>query len=100
MKSCRALREQALHYYKLVVAGRLPSFSVSVLRKDDGPLIRYERLLLPFTCNGDDVERIVGIITLFSEENGFGASDVTTGKLVGLEWSTHRPLVAQTEVVA
>jgi hypothetical protein len=39
--------------------------------------------LLPFTCNGDDVERIAGIITLFSEENGFDASDVTTAKLIG-----------------
>jgi hypothetical protein len=78
-----AVREQALHYHNLVVAGRQPSFSYSVLRKDDGPLIRYERLLLPFTCNGGDVERIVGVITLFSEENGFDPSDVATGKLVG-----------------
>lgn len=78
-----AVREQALHYHRLVVAGRQPSFSFSILRKDEGPLIRYERLLLPFTCNGDDVERIAGNITLFSEENGFDASDVTTAKLVG-----------------
>jgi len=46
-------------------------------------LIRYERLLLPFTCNGRDVERIIGAITLFTEENGFDSDDVLTGKLVG-----------------
>jgi hypothetical protein len=35
--------------------------------KDDGPLIRYERLRLRFTCNDVGVERIVGVITLFTE---------------------------------
>jgi hypothetical protein len=39
-------------------------------------------LLLPFARSGTEVERIVGVITLFSEENGFDASDVATGKLV------------------
>jgi hypothetical protein len=52
------------------------------MRKDDGPLIRYERLLLPFSCGGPYVERIVGVITLFSEENGFHASDVTSGQII------------------
>jgi hypothetical protein len=77
-----AIREQALHHYKLVVVSQQPSFSFSVLRKNAGPFIRYERLLLPFTCHGGDVERIVGVITLFSEENGFDASDVATAKLI------------------
>jgi hypothetical protein len=66
----------------LVVVGHQPSFSFSVLKKCDGPLIRYERLLLPFACKGTEVERIVAVITLFSEDNGFDASDVATGKLV------------------
>ena len=78
----RPIRDQALHHHKLVVVTRRPSFSFSVLRKDEGPPIRYERLLLPFACNGNEVERIVGVITLFSEDNGFDASDVATGKLV------------------
>jgi len=52
-------------------------------RKADGPLIRYERLLLPITCHGEDVERIVGAITLFNEENRFDSRDVLAGKLVG-----------------
>ena len=77
-----AIREHALHYYKLVVVGHQPSFSFSVLQRCDGHLIRYERLLLPFACKGTEVERIVAVITLFSEDNGFDASDVATGKLV------------------
>jgi hypothetical protein len=40
--------------------------------------------LLPFACDGSHVERIVGVITLFSEENGFDASDVTSGKIIEL----------------
>jgi len=78
-----ALRDQALQFHEQVVVSRRPSFSFSTLRKGDGPLIRYERLLLPFTCNGRDVERIIGAITLFTEENGFDSDDVLTGKLVG-----------------
>lgn len=78
----QALRGQALNQHERVVVSRQPSFSFSVLRKDDGPLIRYERLLLPFTCHGEDVERIIGAITLFTEENGFDANDVLTGKCV------------------
>lgn len=78
----QAFRDQTLLLYKQVVVSRQPSFSFSVLRKADGPLIRYERLLLPFTCNGEGVERIVGVITLFTEENGFDANDVLTGKRV------------------
>jgi hypothetical protein len=77
-----AIRDQALEHYKQVVASRQPSFSFSVVRKDDGPIIRYERLLLPFSCDGPHVERIVSVITLFSEENGFDASDVTSGRIV------------------
>ena len=78
-----ALRDQALQFHEQVVVSRRPSFSFSTLRKGDGPLIRYERLLLPFTRNGRDVERIIGAITLFTEENGFDSDDVLTGKLVG-----------------
>lgn len=78
----QAFRDQALLLHQQVVLDRQPSFSVSLLRKDDGPLIQYERLLLPFTCKGQDVERIVSAITLFTEANGFDAKDVLTGKLV------------------
>ena len=78
----QAIRDQALLLHEQVVVSRQPSFSFSVLRKADGPLIRYERLLLPFTCSGEHVERIIGAITLFTEENGFDANDVLTAKRV------------------
>ena len=78
----QAIREQALLLHEQVVVSRQPSFSFSVLRKAEGPLIRYERLLLPFRCHGEDVDRIVGAITLFTEENGFDANDVLTAKRV------------------
>ena len=77
-----ALRGQALKQHEQVVISRQPSFSFSMLRKADGPLIRYERLLLPFTCHGEVVERVIGAITLFTEENGFDANDVLTAKRV------------------
>jgi len=58
----RAFRDQALLLHNQVVVSRRPSFSFSMLRKADGPLIRYERLLLPFTPHREDVERIVAAI--------------------------------------
>lgn len=76
-----AIRDQALQCYRQVTADGRPSFSFSAVRKDDGPIIRYERLLLPFTREGLCVERIVGVITLFSEENGFNATDVCSGRI-------------------
>jgi hypothetical protein len=79
----QAFKEQALLFHQKVVATRQPLFSFSMLRRDDGPLVRYERLLLPFACDGgENVERIVGAITLFTEDNGFDAKDVLTGRLV------------------
>lgn len=78
----QAIRDQALLLHEQVVVSRQPSFSFSVLRKADGPLIRYERLLLPFTCIGENVERIIGAITLFTEENGFDVNDVLTAKRI------------------
>ena len=79
----QAFKEQALLFHQEVVATRQPSFSFSMLRRDEGPLVRYERLLLPFACNsGEEVERIVGAITLFTEDNGFDAKDVLAGRLV------------------
>lgn len=78
----QAIRDEALLLHEQVVVSRQPAFSFSVLRKADGPLIRYERLLLPFTSSGEHVERIIGAITLFTEENGFDANDVLTAKRV------------------
>jgi len=79
----QAFKDQALLFHQKVVATRQPSFSFSMLRKDEGPLVRYERLLLPFTCDGgQDVERIIGAITLFTEDNGFDAKDILTGRVV------------------
>ena len=52
----QAFKDQALLLHKQVVVSRQPSFSFSTLRKDDGPLIRCERLLLSFACKGGEVE--------------------------------------------
>ena len=76
-----AVRTQALKSYAEVTIKRQPAFSVSDVRKDDGPIIRYERLLLPFSRKGPFVQRIVCMVTLFSEENGFAFSDISAERL-------------------
>jgi hypothetical protein len=79
----QAFKDQALLFHQEVVATRQPSFSFSMLRREHGPLVRYERLLLPFAFDGDEaVERIVGAITLFTEDNRFDAKDILTGRVV------------------
>ncbi len=53
----------------MVVDRGIPAFTSTQVRADDGVIIYYERLLLPFTANGRGVELIHCVITLFAEEN-------------------------------
>lgn len=66
-----ALREKALAMFRQAVMSREPVFSSTPLREGDGPIVHYERLLLPFTKTGLTVEYICCLITMHSEENGF-----------------------------
>jgi hypothetical protein len=76
------IRSQALESHRHVVEKREPCFSLSNVRNNEGPIIRYERLVLPFTLNGPDVERVATVITIFSEENGFDLRDVMNGQII------------------
>jgi PAS fold len=65
-----SLREKAISMYRRVVATREPFFSSTPMREGDGPIVYYERLLLPFTKTGLAVEYICCVIKMISEENG------------------------------
>lgn len=60
---------RGLETYHGVVSGRRPSFSATAVSSPSGETLSYERLLLPFTVTGQDVEQIFTVITLFSEDN-------------------------------
>lgn len=64
------VRESGLRTYRDVLDRRCPVFNATLVREPSGEAVSYERLLLPFTANGQGVERIFTIVTLFAEDNG------------------------------
>ncbi len=63
------VRKQALQTYRDVLDRHRPAFGVTIVRSPSGETVSYERLLLPFTVTGQDVEQIFTVITLFAEDN-------------------------------
>lgn len=63
------VRECGLRTYRTVVDRGIPSFTSTPVRDNDGFVVHYERLLLPFTTTGQGVEHIHCVITLFAEDN-------------------------------
>jgi hypothetical protein len=64
-----AVRERGLKTYRQVVECQTPAFNSTPVRGEDGAIVNYERLLLPFTRSGQGVEQIYCVITLFTEDN-------------------------------
>lgn len=56
-----------------------PHFRIIRLRHPTGAVVRYKRLLLPFGKRTARVARIVSLIALFSEENGYPDGIVGSG---------------------
>lgn len=75
-----ALRDKALAMYRQAAMSREPAFSSTPLREGDGPIVHYERLLLPFTKTGLTVNYICCLITMCSEENGFNFDIALKGR--------------------
>jgi hypothetical protein len=72
------LREDALKCYEQVVNTRRPNFSVFYVKTPNGPLTRYERLLLPFSKKGPFVQGIGCMVSLFTEANGLNFDDISS----------------------
>jgi hypothetical protein len=86
-----SLREKALIMYRQVAASGKPYFSSTPMREGDGPIVNYERLLLPFTKSGSMVEYICCIITMVTEENGFNFDVAMKGRPIPVTaYSRHR----------
>lgn len=76
------LRRSAIEQYDIVVAKKCPSFSFVSIHTEAMPIVRYERLLLPFARTEGMVEHIISVITLFTEENGFDFEEVANAELL------------------
>lgn len=64
-----AVRDSGLRSYLQVLDQRLPGFAVMRVKSEAGEALSYERLLLPFTRGGQEVEQIYCVLTLFVEDN-------------------------------
>lgn len=61
----------ALATYQQVVGGRMPVYTVSDMRDPAGRIVHQEQLLLPFSIDGDEVERVLASIEAVSPEGPF-----------------------------
>lgn len=64
-----SIRERGLKSYRRVVDQRIPAFNSTLVQDEKGATVQYERLLLPFTRGGEQVDQIYSIVTLFTEDN-------------------------------
>ena len=78
--------------YRQVAANGEPYFSATALREGDGPVVNYERLLLPFTKTGSLVEYICCIITMVTEANGFSFDIAIKGSPLMSDLRSHEEM--------
>ncbi|MGH6768904.1 MAG: PAS domain-containing protein [Xanthobacteraceae bacterium] len=71
-------RDMALSTYHRAVSGGLPVYTVLDLRDGSGRIVHYERLLLPFSMDGANVERILASLETVSPEGAFENRELMT----------------------
>jgi len=73
-------RAQALAPYRQAVVSGRPVYLIHDVADRQGRLVHYERLLLPFSCDGESVDRILASFEFISPDGGFDNWDLM-GKL-------------------
>jgi hypothetical protein len=71
-----AYQSSALATYRQVANGKAPVYTVADMRDSAGRIVHHERLLLPFSMGGTDVERILASIEAASPEGPFELRDL------------------------
>ena len=62
--------------YMRAVAGGCPVYTVYDMTDRQGRTVHFERLLLPFTCNGGTVDRILASFEFICPDGGFESRDL------------------------
>jgi hypothetical protein len=70
------MRDKTLKVYRHAVECRTPVYTIHETRDRDGLPVHYERLLLPFTIGGHEVDRILACLELISPEGKFTSQDL------------------------
>lgn len=66
-----AYRDAALTTYRQVLASRLPVYTIVDMRDRHDRIVHFERLLLPFSRDGVEIDRILGSFEAVSPEGAF-----------------------------
>lgn len=74
------VKRGAIQMYQRVVERCEPDFSTVRLRNAEGVTVEYERLLLPFSNKAQSTARIVCVLSVFCEENGYPLDIVRKGR--------------------
>jgi hypothetical protein len=73
------LAVQTVPVYRACVARGLPAYTISVVDDVNGRAVDYERLLLPFSADGERVETIIASLKTISESGGFQNRNLLRG---------------------
>jgi hypothetical protein len=65
------MRDTALAVYRQALESQRPVYTINETRDRNGLPVQYERLLLPFTVAGHDVDRILASFEMVSPEGNF-----------------------------
>jgi len=71
-----AFRQPALATYYHVIATKQPVYAIADTRDRHGRLVHYERLLLPFSRDGIEADRILASLETVSPEGAFENRDI------------------------
>jgi len=69
-------REPVLTTYRQVLVTHLPVYTIADARDRDGRIVHFERLLLPFSRDGVEIDRILASLEIVSPEGAFDNRDI------------------------
>ena len=69
-------REQKLIPYRQVVGSGRPVYTIHDVTDRNGRIVHYERLLLPFARDGENVDRILASFEFISPDGAFDNRDL------------------------
>lgn len=81
------IREETLTAYRASVNTKQPVFTIASTNDPAGKPVNLERLVLPFSRNGEAVDRILASLEMVSIEGGFNSRGLLNGQSRSLNYS-------------
>lgn len=91
-----ATRDAGLATYRHVVATGQPVYTSADITDIDGHLVHFERLLLPFSEDGETVNRILASLEMISPDGAFTARDLMVSPRAPKSYAVYATIAAGT----